>query len=47
MLIIVVGHFFAMSVIRYQILEFYIQHSSLDFIQTAISAGVFEHIFLL
>ena len=40
-------HFFTMSIIFYQIIQLYIQYSSLNLVQTAITTCIFEHILLL
>ena len=46
-LIIVMSHLFTVGIVFYQILQLHIQHSSLNLIQTAVTAGVLEHILLL
>ena len=44
MVVIITGHLFTMSIIFNQVFQFHIQHSCLDFVQTAIAACVFKDI---
>ena len=46
-LIVIMSHLLTMLIILNQILQFYIQYSSLNLIQTAVTSGILEHILLL
>ena len=47
MFIVIMSHLLTVSIILYQILQFHIQNSCLNLVQTAIAASIFEHILLL